>query len=470
MASAAQEAADPDGPLLASQSETSVRLAGFRQRSVDPETVSAQPQSERRLDSILTRRRQEHISESLSSDPFLASTTKSAGVTARQEPPSSRMNSVQAGSHDPVVDRPGVNRFTSEFDTQMTRIRDELDSRGERAFTSTRTKQDAAAGTFWADLPGTSTVSANPPAASSTHTSAADDNHAHSPLVHKTGAGSDTERLFETAREQAQEESLTRSQPQETEPIDAHAPSASDIVTSVAFEDLTPTRGSADSKGMITGEPLPAVGREEVIPVESISSNGGVTLLSPIADTFPSDTEDALHLPRAGVTPTSDPVMLAIARLARPNRSRTIHDSTAEVPTSGDGLEIPDSARETESPSRTNNPGQDAELLTSVVASRDRSMWFEATERAVPAAVNSFAVERQAAEPISVTPAPPLLMQTDLLVDQGSPSVPADRSLLRSGSGLISRSRWSSPGAWCMGGLVLLLVALRLMTRKTSAI
>lgn len=524
--------APADYALVDSSSDSAIRTVGFRQQAAASDVVragsSAPPprarrQSENLLDTILKRRQQDL--EASEPDSSLASTTTNQAQPQHSTATHRQITGSPQSSRESAIDPTAPNQFAGDFDARLARLREELKSDRIQTAAGSSAQTDSPAIPFWAQSQSGSTADRQNDTVS---TPASGQSKPRLPWTESTAADLSPPADAEEAKEQIQT-LLTESQnhwehtrfheahekavqaqelavsnrltfsPSELDPGEVAEQIATAIKLQAPAEDALSIPGESSEQPVNLAViadvkqtdqsviPAPdvtsldhAVAGAEIessslvepaaaFATERLVSDGGVQLLPPVADTLPSQTAPATEESELGFLRHRDAIKSAFASLDRPDPG----SSPGPVPF----------AKESDStgPALLQNRGQNLRPLpllsappkTEIVAAEkppapSNSMQIAAGEWPRFSNPSTAPTASESPQPLRIAQAPPILLDREAGTDSHSEPV-ATAGLHRPSHGASgSPSHWSTQALWIIGGILLLIIAMRLTSWTPS--
>ncbi len=450
------QAADDEGPLLASDTETRfhpiVRVSRGDSRHEGVE-------SEGLLGTILNRRRREQDLGAALGDPFLASTEQPAESVAAG-PPGTSGDQSQSEQRQATSTHGSQARFTKDFDARLARLREELNGLDEQATADIETEESPSDRPFWAHTPETpqSPPSQSPHGAAApvAETARSATRRAESVVAKQDSAATenDTDRLIEKLPRTSREGETGGDRANSSPSVDAHFGEMEKAAQNVGWTD------SPEDEDVELVHATEAVATRE----EPITSDGGVRLLAPIDDSFSAASDELVERIRTGTM-----------RRNRPGTDFMSGFTWPDEPGRVDGLSVLKHAESTNPPVMDGDSG--AAHAISLLANDGHSSRFSnvgsrqmrileprsADNWLTPAPSTTRSAEVEDREPVQVAGAPPLLLELETAASPQQQRGSGSKAPLRA-KGV--RSGWASQIPWFIGGLILLLAAMRLISRK----
>ncbi len=451
--------ADTEGPLLASETETRFHPIVRVSHAVSRQ---AEATSEGLLGTLLKRRRREQNFDAAQGDPFLVSAEAAAKPTAAGPPgtPGDQSPTEQGRATNAEA---GTVRFTKDFDARLARLREELNELDEQATAATESPKSGSARPDWALTPETTqpSLSQRPHGASASVAEMALTPPQQAETVvagtSSTATEDDTDRPTETIRRTSQEGETGS---------DRAKSSASATALWGEKEQVARNAGWTDSPGNEDVELVHAT-EAAAAPEEPLVSDGGVRLLAPIDDSVPAASDERFERIRTGTMHRGRPETDFMSGFTWPDEpgpaghlSVLKHAESTKPPVMDVGARV---SREISllagdgSSSRFSNVGP---RRVRSVESRSADNWL------TPTASTTRETAAEDCQPVQVAAAPPLLLESEAVA---SPERQRGAGNNATGNNKRVRSRWASQMPWFIGGLILLLAAMRLISRKTPS-
>lgn len=228
----------------------------------------------------------------------------------------------------------------------------------------------------------------------------------------------------------------------------------------------SPTTGS--SKEMSNGQ----YPRIEPSEVESRpSTNGGVNLMSPSSDDFPSEAEGNRWSMSSSADFASNDhdnsSSREIVNLAWPEDADSSGDRSSASPGFSQGPSLARYETDSYTPPGEVALESNTDLLSHVAANRDRVLGSGGPQWPALPAPDATSVDRRKPEPVQVAVAPPVLLGVN---DTPAASVTAPEiapTVQAANTRTPAASLWYSRPLWFVGGLILLMLSMRLLSRRS---
>ncbi|MCA9076480.1 MAG: hypothetical protein KDA93_15750 [Planctomycetaceae bacterium] len=283
-------------------------------------------------------------------------------------------------------------------------------------------------------------------------------------------------RIASDIRKDSLSTTLSKAEPW-TEEANSHDDAFSEIASQTfeSFASGTPNIGwqtvssqIADSTEGGIPEPTPQFPETEVHP----SANSGVNLLPPSSDDFPSEAEgeswSTTSANRYRRTHHHESTEQNIVNLAwHDDESSTTNDASSQP----DWDDRPALVRYESAPDHVNDEvsrESSEELLAHVAASRNRVLYSDGPQLPALPAPDTDAIRRRNSEPVQVAATPPMIVGMN---DRQASSVGTSAALPASQAATTNTSVasvWYSRPLWFVGGLILLMLSMRLLSRRST--